>query len=73
MIIQILSCLLSCLGYYFIQNKPKLAYLTFILLNIILFFSTKQYVMLFNIIFSSYFLIKTYRNGNKRRILDDLL
>jgi len=58
MIIQIISCLLSCLGYYFISKKPKYAYVVFILLNIILFFSTKQYVMLFNIVFSSYFLIK---------------
>jgi hypothetical protein len=56
MIIQILACSLSCLGYYFINKNPKYAYITFIILNILLFVTTRQYVMIFNILFSSYFL-----------------
>ncbi len=57
--LQVISCVLSCIGYYLIYRKPKYSYIAFIILNILLFFTTKQYVMLFNIVFGLYYFFKT--------------
>jgi len=63
--IQIITCILSCTGYYFIHKNPRYSYIVFIILNIILFITTEQYVMLLNIGFGSYFLIKIIYGKSK--------
>lgn len=62
MIVQVIACLLSCLGYFFISKRPKYAYITFIALNMLLYLATFQVVMIFNMMFSTYFLVKLIRN-----------
>lgn len=65
MIIQIISAILSCLGYYYISKNPKYAYISFILLNIVLIIDNFNIALVLNSIFSSYFLIKTIKCSNK--------
>jgi len=64
MLIQILGIALSCSGYYFIGKKPRYSYFSFIALNLVLFSQSKQYALLFNIVFAVYFLYK-YENENR--------
>ena len=58
MILQIVATIFSLLGYYFISKDPKLAYISFILLNTTLLLSTFQVALIINSLFSGYFLIK---------------
>lgn len=62
MILQILASILSLSGYYFIDKSPRRAYLSFILLNVVLLFSVFNIALIINMLFSSYFLIKTFRH-----------
>lgn len=60
MILQILAGIFSLLGYYYIDKNPRYAYISFTLLNATLLMSMFNIGVVVNIIFSSYFLIKTY-------------
>jgi hypothetical protein len=60
MISQILAGIFSLLGYYFIDKNPRYAYLSFTLLNITLLMSIFNIGLIINIIFSTYFLIRSW-------------
>lgn len=62
-IYQVLLCLLSIVGYYFVKKEPLYAYVVFILQNLIAFLITNQWYMILNIFACIYFgnqLIKKY-------------
>lgn len=62
MFIEVLLCLLSISGYYFTNKNTNIAYIIFIVQNIIAFIITIKYYMLGNLIFCLLFLYFNYKN-----------
>lgn len=64
---QIILCILTIVGYYFIKKEPIWAYLIFIFQNLIAFGVTGQWYMVINIIAAIYFgqsLMNKYEQSN---------